>query len=43
MEISWNFQTIQHRYTVEPRFNEVAGDRPNLLLNVGFVISKNSI
>ena len=28
---------------MEPRFNEVAGDRPNLFSNRGFVISKASI
>ena len=33
-------------YTVEPRFNEVAGDRVNMFinwLNRGFVLSKASI
>ena len=30
-------------FTVEPRFNEVAGDWPNLFVKSRFVISKTSI
>ena len=31
-QFTWNFELCRRTNTVEPRFNEVAGDRPNLFV-----------